>query len=130
MGIQRLRPGCLHGRVTKSLRVADFILSESAFAAHSRLPQHAHENSYFCFVLQGAYTERYGNREATYQPSALTFRASGQTHEDLVHGADTRIFVLELSPQWIERLRAESLTLKSAFDVSGGALTRVCARLN
>jgi AraC family transcriptional regulator len=130
MGIQRLRPGCLHGRVTKNLKVADFILSESAFAAHSRLPRHAHENSYFCFVLQGAYTERFGNREATYRPSALTFRASGQTHEDLVHGADTRIFVLELSPQWIDRLRAESLTLKNAFDVSGGALTRVCARLN
>ena len=130
MAIERLRPGNLHGRVTKSLGVADFILTESAFDPHSRLPRHAHENSYFCFVLQGVYTERYGNREVVCQPSALTFRASGQTHEDLVHGADTRVFVLEISPQWIERLRADSLALESAFEFYGGTLTRLCARLN
>jgi AraC family transcriptional regulator len=117
MVIERLRPGC-------------FILTETAYDAHSRLPRHAHESSYFCFVLQGAYTERYGNREVVCRPSALTFRSSRQTHEDLVHGAATRVFVLEISPQWIERLRADSLTLESAFEFYGGALTRLCARLN
>jgi hypothetical protein len=43
MVIQRLRPGALHGRVTKSLRVADFILTEAAFTPHSTFPRHAHE---------------------------------------------------------------------------------------
>jgi AraC family transcriptional regulator len=130
MAIKRLQPGALHGRVTKSLGVADFILTEAAFDPHSRLPRHAHENSYFCFVLQGVYTEQYGTREVVCQPSALTFRTSGQTHEDLIHGADTRVFVLEISPEWIERLRADSLTLESAFEFYGGTLTRLCARLN
>src|SRR5687768_735203 len=116
MVIQRLRPGALHGRVTKSLRVADFILTEAAFAPHSTLPRHAHENSYFCFALWGVYTERYGKREVVCHPSALTFRSSAQTHEALVHDVDTRVFVLEISPQWIERLRADSLTLESAFE--------------
>jgi len=41
MVIERLRPGTLQGRVTKSLGVADFILTEAAFAPHSRLPRHA-----------------------------------------------------------------------------------------
>jgi AraC family transcriptional regulator len=130
MVIQRLRPGALHGQVTKSLRVADFILTEAAFDPHSRLPRHAHENSYFCFGLQGVYTERYGKREVVCRPSALTFRSSAQTHEALVHGADTRVFVLEISSQWIDRLRADSLTLESAFEFYGGSLTRLCARLN
>ena len=130
MVIQRLRPGALHGRVTKSLRVADFILTEAAFVPHSRLPRHAHENSYFCFGLQGVYTERHGKREVVCRPSALTFRSSAQTHEALVHGADTRVFVLEISSQWIDRLRADSLTLESAFEFYGGTLTRLCARLN
>ena len=130
MVIQRLRPGALHGRVTKSLRVADFILTEAAFAPHSRLPRHAHENSYFCFGLQGVYTERHGKREVVCRPSALTFRSSAQTHEAHVHDVDTRVFVLEISPQWIERLRADSLRLDSAFEFYGGNLTRLCARLN
>jgi len=130
MLIKKLRPGNLHGRVTKTLGVADFILTESAFDPHSRLPRHAHENSYFCFGLQGVYTERYGKREVVCRPSALTFRSSAQTHEARVHDAETRVFVLELSPQWIEKLRADSLKLESAFEFYGGTLMRICARLN
>src|SRR5918999_6596499 len=127
MAIERLQPGNLHGRVTKSLGVAGFILTEAAFDPHSRLPRHAHENSYFCFGLQGAYTERYGKREVVCRPSALTFRSSAQTHEALVHNAYTRVFVLEISPKWIERLRADSLRLESAFEFYGGPLTGLCA---
>ena len=126
---QRLRPSCLHGRVTKSSTVADFTLTEMAFNAHCRLPRHVHENSYFCFVLQGFYTERYANREVLCRPSGLTFRAPYQVHEDLVHDAESRVFVLELSPRWIERLRVDSLTLESSIEIYGGPATRLCARL-
>ena len=129
MVIQRLRPGRFHGSITKSVRVADFILTESEFDPHSRLPRHAHENSYFCFGVQGLYTERYGSREVVCRPAALTFRASGQTHEAIVHGADTRVFMLEISSGWIEKLRADSLTLRVTYDFCGGALPQLCARL-
>jgi AraC-like DNA-binding protein len=112
------------------LKVSDFILTETAFAAHCKLPPHAHESSYFCFVLQGVYTERYGHREVVCKPLSLTFRASGQTHEDLVHETDARIFVLEISPRWIEKLRADSLTLRSTSEFCGGALPQLCAKLN
>lgn len=128
--IDRRRPGALHGHVTKTLAVADFVLSESKFDPLSRLPRHAHENSYFCFSLQGVYTERYGKREVVCRPAALTFRSSAQTHEAVVHNVETRVFVLELSPHWIERLKADSLTLESEFEFYGGASTRLCARLS
>jgi len=129
MEIQRLRPGRFHGSITKSVRVADFILTESEFDPHSRLPQHAHENSYFCLGLQGAYTERLGSREVVCRPAALTFRASGQTHEAIVHGDNTRVFMLEISSPWEEKLRAESLTLRISYDFCGGALPQIGARL-
>ena len=38
--------------------------------------------------------------------------------------------MLEISPSWIEKLRADSLTLESAFEFYGGAPTRLFARLN
>jgi AraC family transcriptional regulator len=127
---ERLRPGALQGRVTKSLTVADFILTEAALDPHSRVPRHAHENSYFCFSLQGVYTERYGKREVVCKPAAVTFRSSAQTHEALVHNAETRVFVLEIPSHWIDRLRADSLTLESASEFYGGTVTRLGARLN
>lgn len=123
-------PGCLYGRIIKSLEVSSFILTETAHKAMSRLPSHAHENSYFCFVLQGVYTERHGNRELACEPSTLTFRHSGEAHEDRFHDLDGRVFVLEIPSQWIERLRENSLTLKSTIEFRGGPLPQLTARLN
>jgi AraC family transcriptional regulator len=130
MTIEKLQPGRLHGRPTKSVHVADLILSESLHEAGSTVPRHAHENSYFCFVLQGGYTERYQNREVECRVASLTFRKSGQTHEAAVHDADTRVFVLELSPKWIDRLRADSLTLDTTSDFYHGSAPRLCAKLS
>src|SRR5512132_2402896 len=130
MVIKRLRPGRFHGCITKSIIVADFILTESDFDPHSRLPRHDHENSYFCLGLKGVYTEQLGSRQVVCRPAALTFRASGQTHEAVVHGADTRVFMLEISSPWVEKLRADSLSLRVSDDFCGGALPQLCARLN
>jgi AraC family transcriptional regulator len=38
--------------------------------------------------------------------------------------------MLEISPDWIERLRADSLTLEGTFDFYGDAATKLGARLN
>ena len=128
--MERLSPGHLHGNTVRTLKVADFILTEATFQPYSKLAQHAHENSYFCFVLQGSYTERYGRQEVTCRPATLTFCASGQTHDDSVHDAAARIFVLEISSRWIERLRADSLRLENTSEFYGGRLARLCGRLN
>lgn len=128
--VEKLRPGSLQGCITKSLRVSDFILTEATYNARSRLARHAHERSYFCFVLHGTYTERYGRREILCKPSSVTFRASDETHEALLHDTDSRVFVIEISPRWIETLRADSLSLKSDHDFYEGATPRLCASLN
>jgi AraC family transcriptional regulator len=128
--VEKLRPGSLHGRVTKSLKVSDFILTEAAYDARSRLPPHAHERSYFCFVLHGTYTERYGRREILCKPASVTFRASDEPHEALLHDVDGRVFVVEISPRWIDTLRSDSLSLKSAYEFCGGRASRLCASLN
>lgn len=128
--MEKLPSTCLHGRVIKSLEVSGFILTETAHRARARLPQHAHRNAYFCFVLQGIYTEYYGTKEVICKPSALTFRGSGVMHEDVLHEADCRVFVLEIPQRWMERLRHEtSLVLKNTVEFFGGTLPQLFARL-
>jgi AraC family transcriptional regulator len=127
---ERLLPGHLHGRVIKCVEVSGFILTESGHDAGSRLPRHAHDNSYFCFVLQGAYTEKYGRQEVLCKPSVPTFRGSGEEHEALVLDAHVRVFVVEIPPPWIERLREDSLSVSSTSNFSGGAFPRLGARIN
>jgi AraC family transcriptional regulator len=127
---ERLPPGHLHGRVIKSLEVSGFILAESAHDAGSRVPRHAHDNSYFCFVLQGGYTEKCGRQEVLCKPSVPTFRGSGEEHEALVLDAQVRVFVVEIPPRWVERLREDSLSVSSASDFSSGAFPRLGARIH
>ena len=128
--LKKLSPGCLYGRVLKNRASAGFILTETAHAAMSRLPRHAHENSYFCFVLEGVYTELYGKRELVCRPCTLTFRSSGEDHEDSFHDHDGRVFVMEISSKWVERLQEDSLTLNSTVEFRGGPLPQLAARLN
>jgi AraC family transcriptional regulator len=128
--MEKLPPGCLHGRAIKRLDVSGLILTETEHSARSRLPRHAHENSYFCFVLRGHYTEYCGSKEIACKPSMLAFRASGVIHEDVLHDAVCRVFVLEIPPRWLERLRENSLTLKTTQEFHGGRLPQLFARLN
>lgn len=128
--VETLRPGRLHGEAIKTLHVAGFILTETFYHAHSKLPRHAHENSYFCFVLNGAYTEQCASREIVCTPASVTFRPSGETHEAVLHDAGARIFVMEIPSRWIDKLRANSLALKSSPDFVRGPVPGLCARLN
>jgi len=128
--MEKLSSSSLHGRVIKSLEVSGFILTETAHCPRTRLPQHAHGNAYFCSVLQGIYTEYYGTKEIICKPSTLTFRGSGVAHEDVLHEADCRVFVLEIPQHWMERLRENSLILKNTLDFFGGTLPLLCSRLN
>lgn len=128
--VEKLSPGRFYGRVIKSLAVSGFMLAETVHDARSRLPRHVHEQSYFCFVLQGAYTEKHGKKEVVCKPATLTFRGSGEAHEALVLDANVRLFVLEISPRWIERLREDSLTVSSTSELSSGSLPQLSVRLH
>ena len=127
--IERLPQGHWHGHVMRSLEVSGFILTEATHAAKSKLPRHAHDNSYFCYVLQGAYAEKYGSQEVICESSTVTFRASGDVHEDVMFDVNTRVFQLEMTPRWIERLREDSLTISRSPDPFRGALARLSARI-
>jgi hypothetical protein len=94
--LRKLAAGCLHGKIIKSLQVNDFILSETSHPAKSRILRHSHSNPYFCFVLQGAYTELYGKKELFCNPSTLTFRSADEEHEDRFHDKNGRVFVVEI----------------------------------
>lgn len=128
--IKKLAAGCLHGKVLKSLQVNDFILSETWHPAKSKLLKHSHSNPYFCFVLEGVYTELYGKKELVCNPSTLTFRAAGEEHEDRFHNRDGRVFVLEIPSKWIDKLRENSLKLDSSIKFQNGTLSHLITKLN
>lgn len=104
-------------------------MTEIAYPAQSRLVKHSHENAHFCFVLQGSYTEFHHKQEFYCQPSTLTFRPSEEVHEDKFHNQDVRVFTIEITPRWMERLRQDSIHLGRSATFRNDPVTRLSERV-
>lgn len=128
--LETLSPGASYGKILKSLEMADFIMSEINHPAKSRISSHSHENAHFCFVIDGAYTEFHRKNELVCKPLTLTFRHSGEIHADEFHERDVRVFIIEISPQWNDRLLETGLKLNNNAQFKGGLLPQLVSRLN
>lgn len=113
----------------KNHRVSGLILSDCAYPAELKTPQHAHENAFFGFVLKGAYSESYKNRSLTFEPSSLAFHPSGEVHKTHFHNAGGHILRIEVEPVWLEKTRGLSPSLAAPANFRGTELTRLSHKL-
>jgi AraC family transcriptional regulator len=118
----------LYGNVLRKNSVAGLTLTETSYAAELKLPKHAHEEAYFCFVLQGEYSENYGRRSRSCTPSTLIFHPSNETHSDQFYVA-ARCFNIQMNAGWQERARQYSLLLNQPVDFRSGLLLQLAMRL-
>jgi AraC family transcriptional regulator len=96
--------GKFYGRVQQQTEVAGVGLTETVYPAYVRLPPHAHNSPYFCFVVNGNYTETFGPRERLCGPRTLVFHPAGETHSNRFGKAGGLCLNLEFSPAWEKRI--------------------------
>lgn len=118
----------IYGDVLSNASVAGLTLSETSYISRLKLPKHAHEQAYFCFVLDGDFTEVYGRRTRSCRPSTLIFHPAGETHADFFH-ADSRCFNFQMDAVWLERVSRETRVLTSPVDFCSGLIVQLTRRL-
>lgn len=99
-----LLPGHLFGESLRSRQVANFMMSERCYQPHYAIPRHSHNQALFCFVLQGCYTETYGNKIRECKPSTLLFHPAEEMHAEHFHQAGGHAFIIEVEPKWLKGL--------------------------
>lgn len=124
-----LASGAYFGAVAGRQQGNGLILSEVRHAAPRRLPEHSHEQAFFCVVLEGGYTERVGRRRERYEPLSVLFHAPELSHEDEIGRGGGRFFSVELGRAWMERLREIVGVPEVAADPGIGELAWLAARL-
>lgn len=124
----KLSHGCLYGDVVVKTLIAGLTLTETSYAPDLKLPKHTHEQAYFCLVLEGSFAEDNGNRSQACRSSTLIFHPSGETHSDRFY-TGARCFNIQMSAQWVERIREHSRVLDSPADFYGGPLAHIAKRL-
>jgi AraC family transcriptional regulator len=109
--------------------VGEFVLTDSVYEPHLRVPRHSHELAYFCIVLRGSYTERYGKISRSYSPGTVVFHPAGETHSDQFDDVGGHIFNVALTPRWLERMDERYRVLTRTDHVQGGRAAWIARRI-
>ncbi len=124
----KLLSGRWYGDTLSKDSVAGLTLTETVYNSNLKLPQHSHEQAYFCLVLKGMYTESYGRQARTCKTATLIFHPADEPHADHFH-SDSRCFNIQMNEEWIERMREHPIVLHEPKDFQGGLLPHLAMRL-
>jgi AraC family transcriptional regulator len=121
--------GNFYGEVQKRAEVSGIGLTETVYPAHARLPLHAHESSYFCLVLKGAYEEIDAWRRRSCSPATLVFHPAGEAHANRFGKEGGACFNLEFGSEWAKRVSAVTPALDAPVTFTCAATAGLAARL-
>jgi AraC family transcriptional regulator len=117
----RLPAGQHFGAISKSYDVAEFTLTQTAYAPNLKLPRHAHERACFCLILRGSYTESFGQIAFDCKPANLLFRPPEEQHSDHFHNTGSACFLIEVESGWLDRLDEGVAAFASPTTIQAGA---------
>lgn len=103
-------------------RVPGFVLNEQTYSERIETQRHSHKHAIFCLALEGAYTAKFDRKICTCAPSSLIFHAPDEPHSEYVRPS-SRIFIIEIEPSWLDRVREQTAVIESSADFKSSALT-------
>jgi AraC family transcriptional regulator len=121
--------GRYYGTTLASTTAGEVTLAEGRYAAHARIPAHAHSGPYFCLVLEGSFEETWGSRTETCDAGTLVFHLAHEVHADRFGRAGARCFNLEPSRRLVERLTDEGALPGSRLTLAPGRAGAMAAAL-
>lgn len=125
----QLPPGYLYGEALRSHKAASFALSERFYPPRFETPRHSHKRALFCFVIQGDYTETFGANTRECKSSTLLFHPPEETHAEHFHEAGGHSFIIEIEPQWLERVREHRALPEASAGFKDGVMQLLARRL-
>ena len=109
--------------------MAGLILTEKRHLAGERLPPHAHDQAYLCFVLAGSWSERYDGGMRICAPRSVIYHPPGEIHSDSFDREGVRLFDIELDASWLQRIAATSHSFAEPHAFNGSHVCTTALRL-
>ncbi len=106
-----LSTGQYYGKVVQSLNLGGLIISKSCYKDKSSLPLHHHSNPYFCYVLNGNYSEHSIRNDFTCSKGDVIFHPQHTEHHNNFPDNSATCFNLEFSESWINKFVETKLNL-------------------
>ncbi|HEV7331516.1 MAG TPA: AraC family transcriptional regulator [Flavisolibacter sp.] len=103
----KLTCGKYFGNTLETISVQGLVLTEKVHAAGESLPEHFHENAYFCMALNGGWNEMVEGKIFSCQVDHVVYHPQEEVHQTFFHPDQlSRTFNVEMTPEWIHRMSA------------------------
>ncbi len=116
----KLKSGNYYGSLIRKADLNGLLLSETSYNKNSYLPNHEHENIFFCFVLRGQYSEISEFGERNCEAGTLIFHPRFEKHKDNFGYINTKCFNIEINNSWLNELTYRKEYLKKPYHFNGG----------
>ncbi len=127
--IMKLDKGQYYGDIQQTKNIHGIVLTESNYPGKISLPLHYHKNPYFCFVLDGNYTEHSFNNDLICSKGDVIFHPSKTEHQNQFSSVTGSCFNIEFSENWIERIICSNLNLTKIENSSGFNVQRIASKV-
>ena len=125
----KLSLGEIQRTVIKEKMFGGLRLSESVYPPHLKTPVHSHRQVCLSLIVSGASTQTVGRRIRQRTPKTILFYPLDETHSESFGKTGSRIFSIEISAEWLARMRTpQSLQTESAV-FEGGLMGWLASRL-
>lgn len=124
-----LQTGQFYGSTAGRVEAAGLVLTEVRHVHGRKLPVHTHESAYFGLLLDGAYTERFTQKNTEYDPFTIGFHPAGLTHEDEIGVCGSRMFCIEVRDAFLQKARPYMTAPKFSPDLCGMETTWLGVKL-
>ncbi len=105
------------GNMKKSRRIVGYRVSETLYAPELTIPWHEHENASFCFVMEGAYEERFGQRQRECGQGMIVLHPAGERHTDRHRNAQVRLLNVEIESDRLRAIQDVAAVLHDSVDL-------------
>jgi AraC family transcriptional regulator len=111
------------------VQVGGFTVTEGIHHDGSELPWHHHETPTICYVLQGAFTEKWRGGSIACTRSTLKITPAGDRHCDQFSRGDVRGLLIEADDAQVGAIRPHSAVLDERLSFHGGLASGIARRV-
>jgi AraC family transcriptional regulator len=126
---QTLTPGRYFGEVKQMQNRSHLILTQTDYQPNEKIPDHCHEQPYFCLTLDGSHRETTAATDIFCQSQSVRFHPPGSVHRNRFEDSGGRCFNIELQTPWQERIAEFNANLLEPKSFEEGSLPFLTYRL-
>jgi AraC family transcriptional regulator len=126
---QKLGLGEYFGASIRRRQASGFVVTENRFDPGLKIPDHEHAYAHFTLILEGGFSERYGDLAFDCPAGSMLLVPAGRVHSDEIWATGAHTVSVEMSTKLTARVNETTGVLREPSVLTGAQIQQRAARL-